>query len=198
MKLSLSVVALGCAVVALFTGCATSLPITDRDRGLMVTAREVFPTLPDRARQVESVEKKRWIDGSVDLTYSYRGRHDGVPVLLYSSVGSWPTLDDAAIARIDGDSDHRRLLYALEQRDADTFVPVGPGARTNLLFAGMQPVGLSFSTQIGTETYAMLCLAPPQFFNAHRTRELLIQRIERLRTAIADHQVATKPKQASR
>jgi hypothetical protein len=159
-------------------GCATSLPVTAQDRRLLPTIGEILPTAPEKARQSEEFQKQRWHDGVEELEYTYRGRHDGLPILLYSAIHDYPNDDEAIMGRSDSDNDHRRLFISLEQREADTFIPAGPEARTHLLFAGMQPVGLRFSTRMGAETFSVLCLAPPQLFNAHRAAECVTEKLE--------------------
>jgi hypothetical protein len=170
----LSAVAIGSGLF----GCATSLPVTAQDRQLLPMIGEIIPTAPDKARQSEEVKKQRWHDGVEELEYTYRGRHDGLPILLYSAIHDYSNDDEAIMGRSDSDNDHRRLFISLEQREADTFIPAGPEAKTHLLFAGMQPVGLRFSTRMGAETFSVLCLAPPQLFNAHRAAECVSQKLE--------------------
>jgi hypothetical protein len=160
------------------SGCATSLPVTREDQRLLPTVADVVPTAPDRARQEEEFRKQRWHDGVTELSYTYRGRHDGLPILVYSAIYNYPTEDEAIVGRSDTDNDHRRLFISLEQRESESFIPAGPEARTHLLFAGMQPVGLRFSTRIGAETFSLLCLAPPQLFNAHRAAEQVAAKIQ--------------------
>jgi hypothetical protein len=168
---------IGAAAAEALVGCATSLPVTDEDRRLLPTIAEIAPTAPDKARQSEEFRKQRSYDGVVELEYTYRGRHDGLPILIYSAISDYPTIDDAIVGRSDSDNDHRRLFISLEQREAETFIPGGPEARTHLLFAGMQPVGLRFSTRNGAETFSILCLTPPQFFDARRTAERIAEKL---------------------
>jgi hypothetical protein len=165
------------ALCGALSGCATSLPVTAEDRRLLPTVAEIIPSAPEKARESEELRKQRWHDGVEELAYTYRGRHDGLPILLYSAIHDYPSVDDAVDGRTETDRDHRRLFVTLEQREADTFIPAGPEAKTHLLFAGMQPVGLRFSTRIGAETFSLLCLAPPQLFNAHRAAELVTEKM---------------------
>ena len=177
MKSSLLPLVGAAALCDALSGCATSLPVTAEDRQLLPTIAEMIPTAPEKAREEEEFRKQRWYDGVVELSYTYRGRHDGLPILIHSALSDYPTIDDAIVGRSEADNDHRRLFISLEQREAETFIPAGPEARTHLLFAGMQPVGLRFSTRIGAETFSMLLLAPPQFFDAHRTAELVTEKV---------------------
>jgi len=176
------------AMGGILSGCATSLPVTGEDQRRLPTIAEIIPTAPQKARQSEEFHKQRSHDGVVELAYTYRGRHDGLPILIHSAISAYPSIDDAIVGRSDADNDHRRLFISLEQREAETFIPAGPEARTHLLFAGMQPVGLRFSTRVGTETFSLLFLAPPQFFDAHRTAGLVEQKVERL-----EHRHGQKP-----
>jgi len=144
---------------------------------MLPTVADVMPTAPEKARQSESFEKRRWPDGVEELAYTYRGRHDGLPILIHSVIHEYPTDEDAIDGRSQADTDHRHVFVSLEQRESETFIPAGPEAKTHLLFAGMQPVGLRFSTRVGTETFSLLFLAPPQFFNAHRTAEIVLQKL---------------------
>jgi len=168
------------AVCDTLSGCATSLPVTDADRQRLPKIAELIPAAPAKARQSEEFQKQRWHDGVVELAYTYRGRHDGLPILIHSAISDYPTTDDAIVGRSDSDNDHRRLFISLEQREAETFIPAGPEAKTHLLFAGMQPVGLRFSTRVGAETFSMLFLAPPQFFDAHRVADKVREKVEAL------------------
>jgi hypothetical protein len=161
----------------MFSGCATSLPVTEDDRRRLPAIAELIPAAPPKARQSEEFRKQRWNDGVVELAYTYRGRHDGLPILIHSAIGEYPTIDDAIMGRSDLDNDHRRIFVSLEQRESETFIPAGPEAKTHLLFAGMQPVGLRFSTRVGAETFSMLFLAPPQFFDAHRVAERVMKKV---------------------
>lgn len=140
----------------------------------------MIPAAPEKARQSEEFRKERWHDGVTELSYTYRGRHDGLPILIHSALSDYPNVDEAIVGRSDSDNDHRRLFISLEQREAESFIPAGPEARTHLLFAGMQPVGLRFSTRIGAETFSLLFLAPPQFFDAHRAADLVSGKVEHL------------------
>ena len=180
MRNSLLILLGAAAVCDALSGCATSLPVTNEDRRLLPTVAEIIPTAPEKARQSEEFRKQRWHDGVVELAYTYRGRHDGLPILIHSALSEYPTTDEAIVGRSDSDNDHRRLFLTLEQREAETFIPAGPEARTHLLFAGMQPVGLRFSTRLGAETFSLVFLAPPQFFDAHRTAEIVAGKIENL------------------
>lgn len=153
------------------------MPVTAEDRHRLPAIGELIPTAPAKARESEEFRKQRWHDGVVELAYTYRGRHDGLPILIHSAIGEYPTIDEAIVGRSDLDSDHRRLFGSLEQRESETFIPAGPEARTHLLFAGMQPVGLRFSTRVGAETFSMLFLAPPQFFDAHRVAERVMEKV---------------------
>jgi hypothetical protein len=173
-------VIIGVVAVEALSGCATSLPVTAEDRRTLPTIGEIIPTAPDRARQSEEIRKQRSYDGVIELEYTYRGRHDGLPILLYSAIHDYPSIDDAIMGRTDTDNDHRRLFISLEQRESETFIPAGPEAKTHLLFAGMQPVGLRFSTRNGAETFSFLCLAPPQLFDAHRAAERVVEKLEKI------------------
>jgi hypothetical protein len=170
----------GCVAAAALSGCATHAPITSSDRALMPTVAEVFPTLPKSVHHTESLEKRRWPDGTVELSYTFRARHNSLPILLYSSIGDFPSPEAANDARAEADRSHNRLLMSLEQREANAFIPAGPNATTHLLFAGVLPVGLRFSTTIDSKAFAFVCLAPPQFFRAHRAADAVRERVDRL------------------
>ncbi|HET6407631.1 MAG TPA: hypothetical protein VFG14_07105 [Chthoniobacteraceae bacterium] len=185
---------LGAAAIGALSGCATSLPVTQEDRRLLPTVGELIPRAPQKSTQTEEFRKQRWFDGVRELAYTYRGRHDGLPILVYSAVHHYPSADDAIVGRSESDNDHRRLFITLEQREADTFIPAGDEARTHLLFAGMQPVGLRFSTRNGSETFSVLCLAPPQLFDAHRAADILQARVHQLEQGnAARHNSLTTP-----
>jgi hypothetical protein len=126
------------------------------------------------------MEKRRWPDGTVELSYTYRARYNSLPILLYSSIGDFPAVEAAKDARAEADRSHNRLLMSLEQREANAFIPAGPDATTHLLFAGMLPVGLRFSTTVDSKAFAFVCLAPPKFFNAHRAADAVQERVDRL------------------
>lgn len=180
MKSSLLIPLTAAVVCDALSGCATSLPVSEEDRRRLPTIAEMIPTAPKKARQSEEFQKKRWNGGIVDLAYTYRGRHEGMPILIHSSISEYPSIDDAIAGRSDADDDHRRLFLSLEQRESETFIPAGPEAKTHLLFAGIQPVGLRFSTRVGAETFSLLFLAPPHFFDAHRTANLVEKKVENL------------------
>ena len=173
----------------LFFLTARDAPVTDADRGVLVTAERVAGFMDDfePAPGAETVSKSLYIDGSCDVEYEYQDPNDEESIFLACTVTVERKKSDAIVTygaekygialglKIQGDE--------IEQVEADHLLQWGDQSSCTILKYEGTPVGNVLVARKGRKVFA-LTLSGVYFEDAGSFQALVLPSLERLETYV--------------
>lgn len=166
--------AIGAVLLALGGCLVENVPVEEEDLALLVRASD-FRDLGFQLERVEvheTIEKKRYFDGSYELEYTYE---PGQAFFIYSML-SIETDNAGAIMTYKATSAGFNLGYSgseVEVVEDDTFYGYGDESRFARLMHEGDQVGNLFMTRIGRRVYTFICVGA--YFDERETWAGLIE-----------------------
>lgn len=148
-------------LVFLYIWTAKELPVGERERQVVLCAEELLIEEEDPPvdPKLETITKRRYIDGSHEIEYEYGAESDDAPIYLYCCVSIENSEEDArSVYGADTVFTHIGMRLGSDQvthEKRDDIFRYGDQSSFAVIKAGGEPVGNLFSSRIGTKVFSV-------------------------------------------
>jgi hypothetical protein len=149
------------SLVLIWAAATKTLPISESDTQVIVTANDLVPYFDDYAPTIEheSFQKVQYLDQSVELTYEYDSPNENDP-FVSTTISYERNKGDASGVYLATWTFQKLGLKSEDQKfeleELDSFYSIGDRSRFANIMYGGEPVGHLFLVQKGNTVYSFI------------------------------------------